>query len=375
MAEATTLSERLLVVLRAAGRDLGKVEIEEAVQASLANDGVKPTTSNSIDSARSQLLSAGLIVRTSLGWRAATSAEQEAFVPRSPGSRRTNRSERLVAAWAELEAAPLPRSPVDLESLTNRQLVELYPQLIATLTRRGVIRTSNLVGEYAEHLVREAIDADLVPPSQKGHDVVSSRFGRVQVKARHVSSPTDDGDLQLGIIRSANAADAFEYLAVILFTVDMRVARGVLVPAWVVEEQLSTVREHTRGRDLYARDLLMFHEAVVDITAELRAASQDPGALAMPTGDPARSGPHVLAMDPNEAAGRFPERRLLAGFEGGSVHAAESDGEFVLIVDESTMVEYLDEEDRDLVRPTTVYVFTTDGDRSAYAAGRGWLRS
>ncbi len=65
----------------------------------------------------------------------------------------------------------------------------------------------------------------------------------------------------------------------------------------------------------------------------------------------------------------------MSGFEGGAVYSAQRAGEFVLITDESTMAEFVDDEDIDLVQAgETIRVFRTAGDREAYAASRGWVR-
>jgi hypothetical protein len=69
---------------------------------------------------------------------------------------------------------------------------------------------------------------------------------------------------------------------------------------------------------------------------------------------------------------RFPERRLLAAFEGGAVHAADAGGLAFLIVDEGTLADFLDD-DPDLVEALIgVYAFADDAARAAFVAGRGW---
>jgi hypothetical protein len=70
--------------------------------------------------------------------------------------------------------------------------------------------------------------------------------------------------------------------------------------------------------------------------------------------------------------GDFPDRVLLRAFEGGAVYTAERAGEFLVIEDEGTMADFLDEEDladADLVR---VWAFTSLADREAFIVERGW---
>ena len=70
----------------------------------------------------------------------------------------------------------------------------------------------------------------------------------------------------------------------------------------------------------------------------------------------------------------FPESRLLASFEGGAVYTAERDGKFYIIQDESTMAEFLSEEDlRDLAGSLVkVFEFDTVAERRAHIGERGW---
>ena len=74
-----------------------------------------------------------------------------------------------------------------------------------------------------------------------------------------------------------------------------------------------------------------------------------------------------------DSRARYPVRKLVRGFEGGAVYSAEGMAEFVLITDESTMSEFLDEEDMYLAQQgETVRVFVNADDRAEYAASRGW---
>ncbi len=74
-----------------------------------------------------------------------------------------------------------------------------------------------------------------------------------------------------------------------------------------------------------------------------------------------------------ESRERYPVRELVRGFEGGAVYSAQRMAEFVLITVESTMSEFLDEEDMYLAQQgETVRVFVNADHRAEYAASRGW---
>lgn len=70
----------------------------------------------------------------------------------------------------------------------------------------------------------------------------------------------------------------------------------------------------------------------------------------------------------------FPERRLLSGFEGGSLWLAEKEGRYYLIADEGTMADYLmPGEDDDLLNVMVkVYEFEDDSERQRFIQERGW---
>jgi len=63
-------------------------------------------------------------------------------------------------------------------------------------------------------------------------------------------------------------------------------------------------------------------------------------------------------------------RKLYAGFEGGSIHTAERDGRYYVIVDESTLFDLLSEEDMEGLEPIKVLEFESEQERAAYLAQR-----
>src|SRR5258708_37995815 len=69
---------------------------------------------------------------------------------------------------------------------------------------------------------------------------------------------------------------------------------------------------------------------------------------------------------------RFPRRRTIFGYEGGHVDAAEADGKGYIIVDESTMADFLSESDPTdadvLSRLKTVMEFDTVDERDSELA-------
>jgi len=67
----------------------------------------------------------------------------------------------------------------------------------------------------------------------------------------------------------------------------------------------------------------------------------------------------------------FPDIKSLKGFEGGSVYTSEKNGKYYLILDESSMVAILDEEDLPecLIK---IIEFDSLDQRVDYVKSRGW---
>ena len=70
---------------------------------------------------------------------------------------------------------------------------------------------------------------------------------------------------------------------------------------------------------------------------------------------------------------RFPEKRLVKGFMGGAIYAAEASGKFYIIEDEGTMADFLLPEDEDLLDMLIrIKEFDTEQERDEYLKERGW---
>lgn len=69
---------------------------------------------------------------------------------------------------------------------------------------------------------------------------------------------------------------------------------------------------------------------------------------------------------------RFPHQRIIFGYEGGCVAAAEAGGEFAIIIDEGTMADFLDDNDPTdaevLARLKSIMLFDRAAERDAKLA-------
>ncbi len=157
---------------------------------------------------------------------------------------------------------------IDLESLTDRELVALHAATLEKLLERGTVRTRNApTGDYAESLVAAAFDGRLTRNSAKGVDFEVADGRRFQVKSRRVIDPTRRSERQLSALRSFE----FDDLVVVLFASDYGVRRAVLIPAEVVRD-ISRYSAHTNSWRVFADDALLDDSRCTDITARIRRA-------------------------------------------------------------------------------------------------------
>lgn len=160
----------------------------------------------------------------------------------------------------------------DLRSAASSELFVLQGQLLAELRHRGVLRTNNQpVGDYAEWLVAQALGVDRLPAnSTKSYDLVSDQYGKVQVKARLVSSKATSNQQQTSPFRSED----FDHAAFVLLSdVDYSVVKAVLMPLAAVQERW-TWREHVKGWTVHMNGHTMTHDDAIDISDDLRRAAR-----------------------------------------------------------------------------------------------------
>jgi hypothetical protein len=186
--------------------------------------------------------------------------------PPEPGLDREGPSEAMVVRV---------HSAIDGEARSTAELLAGYAQTLAILRERGVIRTGNAPsGDYAEWLVWRAFGGTIEPNSTKSHDVTDADGRRLQVKARLVSEPPTSGQLQTSVFRSWD----FDFAVLVqLGDNDYSVKRASLVPAHVFEQGAANARwsDHVNGWAVFMTPQLMNHPEALDVTATLRAISQE----------------------------------------------------------------------------------------------------
>jgi hypothetical protein len=123
-------------------------------------------------------------------------------------------------------------------------------------------RTSNIVGEYAEHLINNHLKGKILEASTASADIKTSDNKYYQVKARKISNNLST---QLGIIRSWN----FDYLAVILFSQRGEVLKSIICPRHIAEKY-AVHNKHQNGWVITTSQDFLHNPECSDITQQIK---------------------------------------------------------------------------------------------------------
>ena len=127
-------------------------------------------------------------------------------------------------------------------------------------------RTSNIVGEYAEHLAHRHYGGKLLRASESSADIESEDGIRYQVKSRKIKSNIST---QLNVIRSWD----FDYFVVILFEPDGKVLKALEITASAAKKY-SVGSEHQNGGVITTSRKFLMDPQSKDITSLILKLSQ-----------------------------------------------------------------------------------------------------
>jgi len=158
-----------------------------------------------------------------------------------------------------------------LKSLSTRQLLKLYADLMTEMRSREIVRSSNGPGaDIAEGLVAKALSLTLNAASTAGYDGIDPRGRKVEVKCRRLTR--HNGSRQLSAIRNLESAH-FDFLAGVLFNEDFTIMRAALIPYDVVKDHAVFVK-HTNAWKFVLSDSIWTLPGVEDITETLQRVEQ-----------------------------------------------------------------------------------------------------
>ncbi|WP_159600289.1 DUF6998 domain-containing protein [Agromyces humi] len=156
---------------------------------------------------------------------------------------------------------------VDLTSYTVRELLTLYRQILAELTRRRFVRTRNApIGDLAEYTASIMYTGVLENNSAKAFDLIAADGRRIQVKVRTKDSTTKPGQV-FSPIRSSPA----EYDACLFVIVDSDTGDVVVAREWTSDE----VQQHAKHRErtnAWVVRVSQIRHAGIDVTDQVTQA-------------------------------------------------------------------------------------------------------
>jgi hypothetical protein len=154
-------------------------------------------------------------------------------------------------------------------SLSEIELLQMQAYAIEELLRRNVVQTQNApLGDYAEWLFCETFGWERESNSTKAYDAKCKNRGRVQIKARRLS--TQNASRQLGALRELDR-NTFDVLAAVLFASDFSVQRAALIPRSIAFEH-AKFRERTNSWRFILNDMVWNYPNVIDVTSKLQSS-------------------------------------------------------------------------------------------------------
>lgn len=153
-------------------------------------------------------------------------------------------------------------------TVSTLELLRDYARSIDALRDRGVVRTRNVVGCYAEHLFSIALGWTLENTATRGFDARGPDGRRYQIKARRITRLNKS--TQLGDLPPDERLE-FDALAAIVFAEDFSVLRAALIPT---PDLFALRTKHAKRPRFHLRESVMIMHGVEDVTDRLRAAQR-----------------------------------------------------------------------------------------------------
>lgn len=157
---------------------------------------------------------------------------------------------------------------LQLETLTIRELLQYYVDILNELRKRKIVRSTNSpIGDYTEWLVAKKLDLTLSGNSTSGYDAIDTLGTRYQIKSRRVHPANQSR--QLSAIRNLEN-QKFDYLIAVIFNDDFSIQLAVKIPHAVIAEYAS-YRSHVNAYVLQVRGAVLKDSRVEDLTALLQS--------------------------------------------------------------------------------------------------------
>ena len=166
---------------------------------------------------------------------------------------------------------------MNLETMTEIELLQMHGAVIDELNRREVVRTqNNPIGDYTEWLACSRLGLEMQANSQASFDAADAAGVRYQIKGRR----SDDRRVSFSAIRNLDQR-GFEFVIAVVFDRDYSIRFAFKLTHAAVTE-LSTYRKHVNAHILILAEDSIDCDGVEDVSGELngsRAAEVPPGRI------------------------------------------------------------------------------------------------
>lgn len=164
---------------------------------------------------------------------------------------------------------------LQIESLSQIQLLQLYGRIIETFQERKICTTNNPpLGEYTEWLISRAFNITERPKnSNKGFDLKDKKI-KYQIKARRIASETEI-KTQLSALRNLNKPK-FDFLIAVIYNHDFTIKYAYQYPVTLVKEIVgdSYFNKQTNSINFYVEkehlNQYNMSKGLKDLTVELQ---------------------------------------------------------------------------------------------------------
>lgn len=155
-----------------------------------------------------------------------------------------------------------------LKKNTTQALLLQYVAIMDELKERKIIRSNNnITGDYAEWVVKKALDLPELPSqSTKGYDAEDLKGIKYQIKGRRIT--TKNSSRQLGAFRDIEEKN-FDFLIGVIFDEDYNFSEAYKIPHSIIKKY-SKHNKHVNGHIMHLKGPILSEIGVERIDEQIR---------------------------------------------------------------------------------------------------------
>lgn len=154
-----------------------------------------------------------------------------------------------------------------MKSKTEKELMNMYKEVLYELKNREVVRTNNNpLGDYAEWLVNKTYGYQLEKNSKAGFDAKDENGIRYQIKSRWERGSETKTGRELNVLRDYEM-NLFDYLIALIFDNDFNVKEAYMIPYEIIPKY-SKYSDHQNGYIVYVSGPILTDPETINITKD-----------------------------------------------------------------------------------------------------------